>query len=88
MSQIQNITIPITESALKLIDSAAKAVGKSREDFILEILLPAAENTLCDQTQFSMNSEDFDAFSTALDAPVRSNNPLIEELLNKKAPWE
>lgn len=70
-----------------LIDKAAALRQKTRSDFMLEAACQEAENVLLDRRLFHLNDEDYDAFESALKAPV-SDNPALRKLLTKRAPWE
>jgi len=52
---------------------------------MLEAACRAAENVLLDQGLFLLTDEEFEAFETALKAPVSA---ATEKLLATKAPWE
>ncbi|MCP4264642.1 MAG: DUF1778 domain-containing protein [Candidatus Brocadiaceae bacterium] len=91
MAQSVTRTAPINLRALNsqrsLIDKAASILGKNRSDFMLETVCREAENILLDQRLFILNEADFDAFTAALDAPVK-DNPTLKNLMTHKAPWE
>jgi uncharacterized protein (DUF1778 family) len=67
--------------------SAAAAVNRSVSDFVLESALNRADETLADRRYFSLNAEQWTAFMTALDAPVK-HNPGLEKLLNTPSIFE
>lgn len=91
MAQSATRTAPINlralESQRSLIDRAASVLGKNRSDFMLETVCREAENVLLDQRLFMLDKTDFDAFMSALDAPVK-DNPALRNLMTRKAPWE
>ena len=70
-----------------LIDKAAAVRHKTRSDFMLEAACLEAENVLLDRRLFHLNAKDYDAFESALKAPV-SDNLELRKLLAKRAPWE
>lgn len=70
-----------------LVDQAAKALGKTRTEFILDAACRAAEEALLDQRFFQIDADAFDRFTAMLDAPV-SPDPRLRALLSRKAPWE
>jgi uncharacterized protein (DUF1778 family) len=70
-----------------LIDRAAAATHKTRTAFMLESARQAAIDTLLDQRFFALDTGQWDAFTEALNAPVRPN-PRFQALMAKKAPWE
>ncbi len=89
MPQTHNRQTPINIRALAtqraLIDRAAKAVNKSRSEFMLEAACREAENVLLDQRLFYVTENEFERFEKALEAPPGNS---LTELLNTKAPWE
>ncbi|RKZ96715.1 MAG: hypothetical protein DRQ43_04055 [Gammaproteobacteria bacterium] len=70
-----------------LIDKAAKLMGKTRSEFILEASCQSAEDILLDQRLFFLDDADYNAFEALLNAPVK-DNPALKKLMAKKAPWE
>jgi len=70
-----------------LIDRAAKVLGKNRSDFMLEVACREAENVLLDQRFFQLDKKAFNAFNTALNAPIKSS-PKLKKLLNRKPQWQ
>jgi uncharacterized protein (DUF1778 family) len=82
-----NINIRVTPETLGVIDRAARVVGKTRTDFILDTVKQAAEDTMLDQRLFHLDQASFDAFVRALDAPSVPN-PRLEELLSRKPVWQ
>lgn len=70
-----------------LVDQAAKALGKTRTEFILDAACQAAEEVLLDRRFFQLDPDAFEQFTAMLDAPV-SPDPRLRALLSRKAPWE
>ncbi len=91
MSKAATKTAPINlrarEPERNLIDAAARALGKTRSEFIIETVCREAERVLLDQRLFHLDAEAFDAFERALNAPPGSNEAL-RALLSGKAPWD
>jgi uncharacterized protein (DUF1778 family) len=89
MATTETRKAPINIRALpaqrNLIDKAAKALRKSRSDFMLEASCREAENVLLDQRLFLVSAEQYQAFEEALRAPVPE---AVKTLLTSKAPWE
>ncbi len=85
----RNTTIPIRAHAedRDLIDRAARALGKTRSEFMLETARREAQTVLADQTHFVLDPEQWEAFIAALDEPPKDNTRL-RELFKRKAPWE
>ena len=69
-----------------LIDRAAKLLGRSRSDFMLEAACEKAQSVLLDQVFFGLDAEKFRQFTKLLDAPP-ARNPRLERLMAVKAPW-
>ena len=68
------------------IDNAAKLLGKTRSDFMLEAACDKAQSVLLDQVFFKLDAEKFRLFTRLLDAPP-ARNPGLERLMAVKAPW-
>lgn len=71
----------------ELFDWAAKSMGKTRTDFVLEAARRAAEDALLDRSVIRVNPEAYDAFLARLDAPAEPNERL-RKTMRQKAPWE
>jgi uncharacterized protein (DUF1778 family) len=69
-----------------LIDRAARLLGKSRSDFMLESACDKAQAVLLDQVHFNLDADRFQQFMDLLDAPPAPNAGL-ERLMALKAPW-
>lgn len=70
-----------------LIDQAAKRVGRSRSDFMLDAACRQAENTLLDQAFFTTDANTFKKLQDLLDKPLPATDKL-RRLLKTKAPWD
>ena len=70
-----------------LIDRAARLLGKSRTDFLLESAKRAAQDALLDQTLFKVSPSAYAEFVARLDAPPAPNERL-RRTLTTPAPWE
>ncbi|MDX8496513.1 DUF1778 domain-containing protein [Mesorhizobium sp. VK22B] len=70
-----------------LIDEAARTLGKTRTDFILDAARRVAEDTLLDRTLIKVSPEAYAEFRALLDVPAKSNERL-SELMNASLPWE
>jgi uncharacterized protein (DUF1778 family) len=70
----------------ELFDWAAKALGKTRTDFVLEAARRAAEDALLDRTLVRVDPEAYQSFLEKLDAPVLPNERL-RKTMRSKAPW-
>ncbi len=65
-----------------LIDQAAKRLGRSRSDFMLEAACRAAQDVPLDQAFFSVDADTFAEFR-----PLPPTDKL-RRLLKAKAPWD
>jgi uncharacterized protein (DUF1778 family) len=70
-----------------LIDRAARLLGKSRTDFLLESARRAAQDALLDQTLFNVSPSVYAEFVARLDAPPAPNERL-RRTMTTPAPWE
>ena len=70
---------------LDLIDQAARLLGKSRSDFVLEAACEKARSVVLDQVFFSLDEDRLKQFTAMLDAPP-APNPGLERLMSVKAP--
>ncbi len=88
-SKRRDTTIPIRARAedRDLIDRAARVLGKSRSEFMIETARREAQTVIADQTHFVLEPEQWDAFVKALDKPPK-DNPRLRALFERKAPWE
>src|SRR5215471_14858095 len=71
-----------------LIDRAAKALGRSRSDFMLDTACREAESILLDRRYFSLSGDEFRRFTAMLDSPPKDNPRLRRLLLSKAPPWD
>lgn len=70
-----------------LIDRAARVLGKSRSEFMLDSARSRAEDVLLDQRLFVLDKDRHAAFLKLLDQPAKPTQAL-KKLLSAKAPWE
>jgi len=83
----EKLDLRLTPAAKQLIFDAANSLQRSVSDFVLESALARAEETLADRRHFSLTSEQWTAFTAALEAPVRPL-PRIERLMNETSIFE
>jgi uncharacterized protein (DUF1778 family) len=81
------LTIRTTKQERNLIDQAAKQLGVSRTDFLLESACREAQNVLLDTTYFGLDAKAFKTFRDLLDEPPQ-NLERVRHLLKTRAPWE
>jgi len=84
---LSTINIRALPAQRDLIDHAAKLLGKSRSDFILEAACERAQSLLLDRVHFELDAEKFQQFTEMLDASPRARDGL-KRLMAVKAPWE
>ncbi|HHJ4503217.1 DUF1778 domain-containing protein [Raoultella ornithinolytica] len=83
------INIRAKTSQRDLIDMAANLVSKSRTDFMLEVACREAQDILLDQRLFLLDDKRFASFMEELDAPMTAERQArIDNLMNRKSPWE
>ena len=84
----RDLSINLRASGMQktLIDRAARALGKSRSDFMLEAACREAESVLLDRRYFALDADRFEEFTTLLDSPPAANSRL-RRLLAEAAPW-
>lgn len=83
--QTLNLRIKLEERGL--IDRAAKSLGKTRTEFVLDAAWRAAEAALLDRADLSVSREAYTEFLARLDAPPRPNARL-RRTMTTKALWE
>lgn len=71
----------------KVLRRAADVSRKSLTDFILDSACLAAEHTLLDQRLFMVSGDQYQALLDLLDQ-AEQDNPGLQELFARKAPWE
>lgn len=81
------INVRLSTKSRDLIDRAAAVVGKTRSEFILEIVREHAIDVLLNQRLFSLSTEQFEQFLQALDQSPEPSDRL-RQLFASKAPWE
>jgi uncharacterized protein (DUF1778 family) len=81
------LNVRIKPEDRSLIDRAAKLLGKSRTDFLLEAGRRAAEDALLDRTLFKISPKAYAEFVARLDAPP-SPNERLRRTMTTRAPWE
>ena len=87
--QRRDVTINLRAPApvKELIDRAARLLGKSRSEFMLESARRYAEDVLLDQRLFLLDEERYAALLDTLGKPPRPT-PELRKLLAARAPWE
>lgn len=83
----ESLNLRIKREDRGLIDRAAKSLGKTRTDFVLEAARRAAEEALLDRTLIPVSGDTYAKFLARLDAPARPNKRL-RRTLKTPAPWD
>jgi uncharacterized protein (DUF1778 family) len=72
----EKLDLRLSKDAKRTLQAAAAASRKSVSDFVLESALSEAEERLADRRIFTLDSDGWDAFVAALDAPPRRHERL------------
>lgn len=80
------VNLRVREDTRALIDRAARSLGKSRSEFMIDASRRAAEDTLLDQTLLRVDQAAFDRFVAVLDRPPDA--AAFARLMNAPRPWE
>lgn len=83
----ESLNLRIRPEERGLIDRAARSVGKTRTDFVLDAARRAAEDALLDRTVLTVSPKVYAEFLARLDAPPRPNERL-RKTMKAKAPWD
>jgi uncharacterized protein (DUF1778 family) len=83
----ETLNVRVKSEDRNLIDRAAKLLGKSRTDFLLESARQAAQDALLDQTLFRVSPKAYAEFVARLDAPPAPNDRL-RRTMKTPTPWD
>ena len=83
----QSLNLRIKPEERGLIDRAAKMLGKTRTDFVLNAARRAAEDALLDRTVLTVSPKAYAEFLARLDASPHPNERL-QKTMKTSAPWE
>jgi uncharacterized protein (DUF1778 family) len=83
----QSLNLRIKPEERGLIDRAAKTLGKTRTDFVLDAARRAAEDALLDRTVLTVSPKAYAEFLARLDASPQPNERL-QQTMKTLAPWE
>lgn len=86
-SSTETINLRASAEQKALIDRAARRLGKSRTEFVLDTMREAAETVLLDQRLFGLDEAAFSAFQAMLDAPAETGDAL-RRTLEASPPWD
>ncbi|MHC1725856.1 MAG: DUF1778 domain-containing protein [Syntrophobacteraceae bacterium] len=83
----EKLDLRLSKSAKQTLQAAAAAARKSVSEFVLETALREAEERLADRSIFTLDSQSWEAFIAALDAPPR-RHPHLERLFREPSVFE
>ena len=86
-NRTEKLDLRLSKSAKQTLQAAATAAHKSVSEFVLETALSEAEERLADRTIFTLDSNRWDAFVAALDAPPR-RHPRLERLFREPSVFD
>lgn len=86
-NRTEKLDLRLTKSAKQTLQAAATAASKSLSEFVLETALREAEARLPDRTVFHLDTERWEAFVAALDAPPR-RPPRLERLFREPSVFD
>lgn len=83
----EKLDLRVTPEDKRVLHAAAQAARRSLSDFVLESALARAEEALPDRRHFRLDTEQWETFQLALDAPTRPL-PRLQRLLNTPGPFD
>ncbi len=83
--QSHAVNLRVRTDTRALIDRAAKALGKTRSEFMIDAARRAAEDALLDQTLVRVDQDTYDFFLKTLDQPPSGDG--FERLMQARKPW-
>lgn len=86
-ARTEKLDLRLTPAAKRSLQLAAATVNKSVSEFVVESALERAEDILPDQTKFTLNAQQWEAFHALLDAPPRLL-PRMMKLLSEPSVFE
>lgn len=82
-----SINLRVEAGTRQLIDDAAKSLGKTRTEFMIESARSQAVDVLLDRRLFVLGSEDYEAFRRALESPPAPDAKL-RALMRRTPAWK
>ena len=83
----EKIDLRVSAENKHILQTAASVARRSLSEFVLESAMERAQETLPNRQAFGLDAERWEAFLTALDAPVRSM-PRLSRLLGEPSVFE
>jgi len=82
LTKTERIDVRASSSVKALLQEAARACHKNVSEFLLDVGVVAANQTLADRRRFVLDEAQWQAFEQALDAPVQTK-PRLKQLLSE-----
>ena len=82
-----SINLRIDTRYRQMIDDAARVLGKTRTEYMVETARRQAIDVLLDRRLIELEAANFDSFAAALDAPS-APGPKLKALMSRKPAWE
>ena len=82
-----SINLRIDPRSRQLIDDAARALGKTRTEFMVETARRQAIDVLLDRRLIELETAGFESFAAALNTPS-APGPKLQALMSRKPAWE
>ena len=83
----EKLDLRLSPEEKQTLRAAATVSNRSISDFVLESALARADETLAERRHFGLDAETWQAFLTALDAPV-CELPRLRRLLTSRSVFE
>lgn len=80
LPKVERIDVRASTPVKHLLQEAARACHKNVSEFLLDVGVTAAAQTLADRRQFVLDETQWQMFQEALDRPVQ-NKPRLKKLL-------
>lgn len=82
-----SINLRIDTRSRRMIDDAARALGKTRTEYMVETARRQAIDVLLDRRLIELEAANFNSFAAALDTPS-APGPKLQALMSRKPAWE
>ena len=82
-----SINLRIDTRSRQMIDDAARVLGKTRTEYMVETARRQAIDVLLDRRLIELEAANFDSFAAALDTPS-APGPKLKALMSRKPAWE
>lgn len=82
-----NINLRIDTRSRQMIDDAARALGKTRTEYMVETARRQAIDVLLDRRLIELEAANFNSFAATLDTPS-APGPKLQALMSRKPAWE